>query len=98
MPSGKTDIPSIEDNRDGTVSIKYEPKEEGSHELLVKYNGEHVQGMYYISLSGISSGGFASLGVKILWEIPYMVIDHISVVDYVSKNVKIKVFQSIEKV
>lgn len=44
MPSGKTDVPVIEDNRDGTVSIKYEPREEGSHELLVKYNGEHVQG------------------------------------------------------
>lgn len=44
MPSGKTDKPVIEDNRDGTVSLKYEPREEGLHELLVKYNGEHVQG------------------------------------------------------
>lgn len=44
MPSGKVDKPSIEDNRDGTVSLKYEPREEGLHELLVKYNGEHVQG------------------------------------------------------
>nr|CAD7441225.1 unnamed protein product [Timema bartmani] len=44
MPSGNVDKPVIEDNRDGTVSIKYDPKEEGLHELAVKYNGEHVQG------------------------------------------------------
>lgn len=45
MPSGKVDKPIIEDNRDGTVSIKYDPREEGLHELALKYNGEHVQGM-----------------------------------------------------
>ena len=44
MPSGQVDKPLIEDNRDGTVSVKYEPKEEGLHELVVKYNGENVQG------------------------------------------------------
>lgn len=49
MPSGKIDKPVIEDNRDGTVSLKYEPREEGLHELLVKYNGEHVQGRYKIT-------------------------------------------------
>lgn len=44
MPSGHIDQPVIEDNHDGTVSIKYDPREEGVHELFVKYNGEHVQG------------------------------------------------------
>lgn len=44
MPSGKVDKPVIQDNRDGTVSIHYEPKEEGLHELHVRYNAEHVQG------------------------------------------------------
>lgn len=44
MPSGNVDKPVIEDNRDGTVSIKYEPREEGLHEINVKFNGEHVQG------------------------------------------------------
>ena len=44
MPSGKLDKPVIQDNRDGTVSIRYEPREEGLHELHVKYNSEHVQG------------------------------------------------------
>jgi filamin len=46
MPSGNIDKPIIEDNRDGTVSVKYEPREEGLHELSVKYNGEHVQGQF----------------------------------------------------
>jgi len=44
MPSGQMDKPVIQDNRDGTVSIHYEPREEGLHELHVKYNAEHVQG------------------------------------------------------
>lgn len=48
MPSGKRDLPSIEDNRDGTVSLKYGPKEEGLHELFVKYNGENVQGKSFV--------------------------------------------------
>lgn len=52
MPSGNIDKPTIEDNRDGTVSIRYEPREEGLHELLVKFNGEHVQGEnHFISRS-----------------------------------------------
>jgi len=46
MPSGKVDKPVIQDNRDGTVSVKYDPREEGSHELVVKYNGEPVQGKW----------------------------------------------------
>lgn len=50
MPSGKRDLPSIEDNRDGTVSLKYDPKEEGLHELFVKYNGENVQGKSFVQL------------------------------------------------
>lgn len=44
MPSGNMDKPVIEDNHDGTVSIRYDPREEGQHELSVKFNGEHVQG------------------------------------------------------
>ncbi|XP_045034750.1 filamin-A isoform X2 [Daphnia magna] len=44
MPSGKVDKALIKDNRDGTVSIQYEPHEEGLHELHIHYNSEHVQG------------------------------------------------------
>lgn len=48
MPSGKRDLPTVEDNHDGTVSLKYDPKEDGLHELFVKYNGENLQGKYRI--------------------------------------------------
>lgn len=44
MPSLNVDKPVVEDNRDGTVSIRYDPRETGLHELGLKYNGEHVQG------------------------------------------------------
>ncbi|XP_022901138.2 filamin-A isoform X2 [Onthophagus taurus] len=63
MPSGNVDKPIIEDNRDGTVSIKYDPREEGLHELSVKYNGEHVQGSpYKFHVDSISSGYVTAYG------------------------------------
>lgn len=46
MPSGKVDLPLIEDNRDGTVRVQYDPKEEGVHELVILYNGVPVEGNY----------------------------------------------------
>lgn len=45
MPSGKVDLPRIEDNRDGTVRIQYDPREEGIHELVVLHNGSPIQGI-----------------------------------------------------
>ncbi|CAG5037509.1 unnamed protein product [Parnassius apollo] len=63
MPSGHIDQPVIEDNRDGTVSIKYDPREEGVHELYVKYNGEHVQGSpYKFHVDSIASGYVTAYG------------------------------------
>lgn len=46
MPSGKIDLPVIEDNRDGTIRIQYDPKEDGVHELVLLYNGAPVTGKY----------------------------------------------------
>ncbi|CAB3233002.1 unnamed protein product [Arctia plantaginis] len=67
MPSGQVDTPVIEDNRDGTVSIKYEPREEGVHELYVKYNGEHVQGSpYKFHVDSIASGYVTAYGPGLL--------------------------------
>ena len=43
-PSGKVDIPSVQDDGNGTVAIKYQPSEEGEHYLNVRYNNDHVQG------------------------------------------------------
>lgn len=50
MPSGKIDLPVIEDNRDGTVRIQYDPKEDGVHELLLLHNGVPVNGNFPNSL------------------------------------------------
>lgn len=69
MPSGKVDQPVIEDNRDGTVSLKYEPREEGLHELYVKYNGEHVQGEFLICKYSIQSPPIALLEIEIAIEL-----------------------------
>lgn len=49
MPSGHIDQPKIEDNRDGTVRVQYDPREEGIHELELKYNGEHVKGKLIVA-------------------------------------------------
>lgn len=54
MPSGHVDQPKIEDNRDGTVRVQYDPREEGIHELAVKYNGEHVQGKLHALIHSIN--------------------------------------------
>ncbi|XP_012277113.1 filamin-A isoform X2 [Orussus abietinus] len=63
MPSGNIDKPTIEDNHDGTVSIKYEPKEEGLHEVHVKFNGEHVQGSpFKFHVDSVASGYVTAYG------------------------------------
>ncbi|KAK8788624.1 hypothetical protein V5799_021603 [Amblyomma americanum] len=54
MPSGRVDKPVIIDNQNGTVSIQYEPREEGQHELHIKFNHEHVQGGLNVAVEGPS--------------------------------------------
>lgn len=44
MPSGKIDLPVIEDNFDGTIRIQYNPKEDGVHEMILLHDGAPVQG------------------------------------------------------
>ncbi|XP_076669365.1 filamin-A-like isoform X2 [Andrena cerasifolii] len=63
MPSGKMDKPVIEDNHDGTVSVKYGPREEGQHEISVKFNGEHVQGSpFKFHVDSLASGYVTAYG------------------------------------
>ncbi|KAK8751523.1 hypothetical protein OTU49_008926 [Cherax quadricarinatus] len=67
MPSGEKDLPVIEDNRDGTVSVRYSPREEGLHELHVKYNSEHVQGSpFKFHVDSISSGYVTAYGTGLV--------------------------------
>ncbi|EJW78001.1 hypothetical protein WUBG_11092 [Wuchereria bancrofti] len=44
MPSGTDDIAYINDNRDGTVTVTYHPKECGSHLLSIKHDGINMSG------------------------------------------------------
>lgn len=44
MPSGKTSRPFIRDNKDGTVTVQYQPTEKGLHEMNIKYDGNHIPG------------------------------------------------------
>lgn len=44
MPSGKTARPFIRDNKDGTVTVQYQPTEKGLHEMDIKYDGNHIPG------------------------------------------------------
>lgn len=44
MPSKKVTVPTISENADGSVTVKYQPQESGLHEMQLKYNGAHVQG------------------------------------------------------
>lgn len=46
MPSGKKAYPKIEDNKDGTVTIRYQPTETGLHELHVNYNNSEIEGKH----------------------------------------------------
>uniref|UniRef100_A0A914XHJ2 Filamin/ABP280 repeat protein n=1 Tax=Plectus sambesii TaxID=2011161 RepID=A0A914XHJ2_9BILA len=44
MPNKKMDAPSIVENHDGTVTVKYQPKVQGTHILEIKHDQSHVQG------------------------------------------------------
>lgn len=52
MPSGKTARPHITDNKDGTITIKYQPTEKGLHEMDIKYDGNHIPGQQHTMLVG----------------------------------------------
>ncbi|XP_017790600.1 PREDICTED: filamin-A [Habropoda laboriosa] len=70
MPSGNVDKPVIEDNHDGTVSIKYEPREEGQHEIAVKFNGEHVQGSpFKFHVDSLASGYVTAYGPGLIYGV-----------------------------
>lgn len=42
-----SDKPTIVDNRDGTISLKYDPKQEGNYEMQIKHNNQHIKGSPY---------------------------------------------------
>jgi len=44
MPNGQKAYPKIEDNKDGTVTVRYQPVDTGLHELHVNYNSAPIEG------------------------------------------------------
>lgn len=44
MPSGAKDQAEVVENHDGSVTIKYQPKQSGQHEMHIKCNGAHIGG------------------------------------------------------
>lgn len=48
MPgSTSNENPQVLDNRDGTISVKYEPKQEGNYEMQIKHNNIPIKGSPY---------------------------------------------------
>ncbi|BFZ10498.1 hypothetical protein BsWGS_13537 [Bradybaena similaris] len=63
MPSGKQAYPNIEDNKDGTVTVRYQPSEVGLHKLHMQYNNEEIEGspfLFYVD--AIDSGYVTAYG------------------------------------
>ncbi|XP_043469574.1 filamin-A isoform X2 [Leptopilina heterotoma] len=70
MPSGNIDKPVIEDNHDGTVSLKYDPREEGLHEISVRFNGEHIPGSpYKFHVDSLASGYVTAYGPGLVYGV-----------------------------
>lgn len=62
-PSGKVDIPEVQDDNSGTVAVKYQPTDEGMHYLDVKYNGDQVQGSpFKFHVAGQNNGKAVAYG------------------------------------
>nr|AKS48135.1 filamin-like protein-1 [Mytilus coruscus] len=63
MPSGKKAYPKIQDNKDGTVTIRYQPTETGLHELHVNYNNQEIEGSpFKFHVDAVNSGHVTAYG------------------------------------
>ncbi|XP_043934724.1 filamin-B isoform X2 [Protopterus annectens] len=70
MPSGKTAIPEITDNKDGTITVRYSPTEMGLHEMHVKYDGRHIPEsplQFYVNYA--SSGTVSAYGPGLVYGV-----------------------------
>ncbi|BFZ08117.1 hypothetical protein BsWGS_11156 [Bradybaena similaris] len=62
-PSGKRAYPNIEDNKDGTVTVRYQPTEIGLHELHMQYNNEEIAGSPFLfHVEAVDSGYVTAYG------------------------------------
>lgn len=62
-PSREIHKPRIEDNKDGTVTVRYQPTEEGLHKLDVLYNGKPIKGSpFEFYVTSVGSGKITAYG------------------------------------
>lgn len=62
-PSGRIDLPKLIDNRNSTVTVRYEPTEIGTHQLDIFYNGVPVDGSpFQFAVDAVRAGSIAAYG------------------------------------
>lgn len=62
-PSGLLESADVTENLDGTVSLKYDPKEEGLHEISLTSSGEHLQGSpYFVFVDSLTGPNVTAYG------------------------------------
>ena len=62
-PSGRKEYPKIEDNKNGTVTVRYQPREVGLHQLDMAYNGTPIAGSpFQFHVDNIHSGNVTAYG------------------------------------
>lgn len=79
-PSGTIESAQIIENHDGTINVRYEPKEDGRHELQIRCNNQPVQGSpfnLYVDNLGSSAVSASGPGLihGIAGEAGYFTID-----------------------
>ena len=62
-PSGRKQYPKIEDNKNGTVTVRYQPTETGLHTLDMAYNNAPISGSpFQFHVDNIHSGHVTAYG------------------------------------
>ncbi|ESO84790.1 hypothetical protein LOTGIDRAFT_221912 [Lottia gigantea] len=54
------DSPHIKDNSDGTITVEYQPKSVGKHEVQMEYNGASVNGSPFQCIVDSVGGGYVT--------------------------------------
>lgn len=61
MPTPEGLTPEIKDNRDGSISVQYNPTVQGRHEVLMTYEGASIDGSPFQCLVDEVDGGYLSV-------------------------------------
>lgn len=61
-PSGSIEQPMIIENHDGTVGVRYDPKEEGTHELQVAFSKRTSERLFVYHAAQLHFSLFPMIG------------------------------------